>query len=146
MSRILETAPKRNVEMSPIHLLELNLETFKFEVSAMQGYTGNDNYIIIPKLKSAIQFSKTNVNDEVLLTSTVTDGTVLNIFVLDRYSSKKSIFEEDKANRIHLYKSIISETLRLLLANLTAVYRKTHSIDIGEEINRLLPVYTAYSK
>lgn len=146
MSKILENLEPNNLKMEPVHILKLNLKTYKLTVSATNGYADSDNYIIMPKLKSSIQFNDTSVKEHLFKTSTLTNGETLNIFVLDIYNSKKSIFAEDKPTRLQLYKLIISEILRLLIGNLTVVYRKTNSIDIGEEINQLTSLYTAYSR
>ena len=66
--------------------------------------------------------------------------------MLDTYNSKMSMFEADKQTRLSLYKTILGEVLRELIGKLTSVYQQTQSIEIREEINRLMPIYTAYSK
>lgn len=147
MSKILDNNfEHKDIQSKPIHIIKFNLETYKLGISAAQGYSDSDSHIIIPKLKSDIQFDELEISGNNFKTSTVTSGELITIFVQDSYSGKKSLFEDDKAVRLALYKSILSETLRLLLGNLTAVFNKTHSTDVGELINRLVPVYTAYSK
>lgn len=146
MSKIIDGNNSQSLTFHPIHVLKLDLNSGKFAVSANKGYEDLDKQIVIPELGACITFIEVSIQEKTYTISTVTDGEVVTVFVLDNYCGKKSIFAEDKPVRLEVYKSILSETLRLLIGNLTAVYNKTHSLDVGEEINRLIPVYTAYSK
>lgn len=128
-----------------IHTLKVDLKTGKLTVKHVSAYNVGTT-CVMPKLNTNVQLKTRKIGEDEFKYIMLCDDKSLNIFVNNQYSNKKLISDVDKPVRIELYKSIISECLKECIYKLTVVFNKTNSKDVGEEINHLTKIYSAYTK